>query len=241
MMRRSPPARGGVVARFLPALRLPQLAWPLPGLGAAPRARQAASQAASQARLDQYASLLQKAECATFAGPPEEQRLADGERLLGACIAARPRDLAPRVVQACNFMRAGRERDVPAAALQALQDSGVHGCDLGSPSYVQVLQVVLLGLKALHKLEADGVAATPPPRGPAATRASFLAAAQRAVPGMAADMAGVAERLHRTLVCCGPEQRARLLADRDGFMCSVDLQVVWGQHHAHAVERSLLN
>lgn len=66
---------------------------------------------------------------------------------------------------------------------------------------------------------------------PAYTVKSFLAEAQAAAPSFAADFDKLALRVKRQLVCCSDEQRGSMLADRDGYMSSVDLSAVYGQHH----------
>eukprot|EP00878_Enallax_costatus_P016206 GHUV01016999.1.p1 GENE.GHUV01016999.1~~GHUV01016999.1.p1 ORF type:complete len:190 (+),score=45.07 GHUV01016999.1:515-1084(+) len=145
----------------------------------------------------------------------------------------RPWDLQPRVILLRNLMKQGlgRERDVPWLAIQALQETGVEECDISSECYVQVLQAVLLGLKAIHKLELSGEATPVDPCRPRYTLLSFLQAAQQAVPGMSQDLLNMSHRLHRQLVCCGPEARMELLHDRDGYMSCVDLHLVAGEHH----------
>lgn len=95
------------------------------------------------------------------------------------------------------------------------------------------LHALQLGLKALYKvqeLDAAGVAA--PLQGPPVyTVQSFLAGAKAAAPSFAGEFDNLALRVQRQLVCCPEEQRHTLLADRDGFMSSVDLFAVCGQHH----------
>lgn len=98
-----------------------------------------------------------------------------------------------------------------------------------SPVLVSSLQ---LGLKAVYKLDLSGDATPADSRHPTYTVTTFLQAAQLAVPGMAQDLLKLQQRLHRQLMCCGPDTRSQLLSDRDGYMSCVDLQNVAGQHHA---------
>lgn len=92
--------------------------------------------------------------------------------------------------------------------------------------------ILQLGLKAVYKLESSCAAVPTNCQHPTYTRTTFLQAAQQAVPGMAHDMLNISQRLHRQLSCCGPDTKKQLLDDRDGFMSSVDLQFVTGEHHA---------
>lgn len=91
---------------------------------------------------------------------------------------------------------------------------------------------VQLGLKAIYKLELSGEAVPADPCQPRYTQVSFLLVAQAVVPGMSQDLLKMSQRLHRQLVCCGDEDRAELLHDRDGYMSCVDLHLVAGEHHA---------
>lgn len=88
-----------------------------------------------------------------------------------------------------------------------------------------------LGLKAIYKLREEGVAAPAPVGLPSYTTKSFLAAVQAAAPALAADFANLATRVQRQLLCCSTEQRLSMLDDKDGYMSSVDLSAVCGQHH----------
>lgn len=88
-----------------------------------------------------------------------------------------------------------------------------------------------LGLKALYKLKEEEVEAPAPVGLPSYTMKSFLAAAQAAAPALAADFANLAGRVQRQLLCCSDEQRLSMLGDKDGYMSSVDLSAVCGQHH----------
>lgn len=88
-----------------------------------------------------------------------------------------------------------------------------------------------LGLKALYKLQDMCESSPMPMQPPVHTVKSFLAAAQAAAPSFAADFDKTALRVKRQLVCCSDEQRASMLDDRDGYMSSVDLSAVYGQHH----------
>ena len=88
-----------------------------------------------------------------------------------------------------------------------------------------------LGLKALYKLQQERDATSAPDDQPAYTVQSFLAAAQAAAPSFAVDFNNLALRVQRQLMCCSMEQRLSLLYDRDGYMSSVDLSAVCGQHH----------
>eukprot|EP00775_Hariotina_reticulata_P008958 gene8958-9134_t len=148
----------------------------------------------------------------------------------------RPCDIRARVVLLRNLMRQGlgRERDVPWLALQALHESNLSDCNIYSSSYIKVLQIVLLGLKALYRLEEESGVIPTDPLHPALTRSSFMAAVQAAVPGMKQDLTHMADRLERKLSSCNPDSRRLLLSQRNGWMSCVDLQAVSGRHHALA-------
>lgn len=188
-----------------------------------------------------YEAMLRRGELCTFQAPPGQAfgragrraTLEDGERALEWCIEARPEDLQARVLQLRNLMTQGmgREREVPHRAITALQEAGVSGCDVSSSCYIKVLQIALLGFKALQKQKLEGASIPQDPAYPAYTTPTFLAAAAAAVPGMAGDLLRLAERMQRHLCSSGPEGRRRLLADRS-YMSCIDLQFVSGEHHA---------
>lgn len=91
-----------------------------------------------------------------------------------------------------------------------------------------------LALKALYKLQDEYESARMPVGPHAYTVRSFLAAAQAAAPSFAAEFDKLALRVKRQVVCCGAEQRHSMLTDRAGYMSSVDLSAVCGEHHVAA-------
>lgn len=177
-----------------------------------------------------YQQLLQRAEENTFTAPSpgdvdqlegRRSALQDGERMLDIAMAMRPKDMAPRVMLLRNLMLQdqGREADVPALALASLRELSALGDDIMfSPAFVPAMQIVLLALKAYHKL------------GQEARVPAFVNAASQHVPAMSFDFDHLAERVDRTLSSCSPLARADLLNSHRYLSC-VDLQFVNGLHH----------
>lgn len=91
-----------------------------------------------------------------------------------------------------------------------------------------------LALKALYKLKDECESAHMPVVPRAYSVTSFLAAAQAAAPSFAAEFDKLALRVKRQVVCCSEEQRRSMLTDRAGYMSSVDLSAVCGEHHVAA-------
>lgn len=88
-----------------------------------------------------------------------------------------------------------------------------------------------LGLKATYKLQEQHGAAPMPVPAPQYSPKSFLAAAKAAAPSFTPEFDKLSLRVQRQLMCCGEEQRSSMLQDATGYMSSVDLSAVYGQHH----------
>eukprot|EP00879_Flechtneria_rotunda_P020455 GHRR01021521.1.p2 GENE.GHRR01021521.1~~GHRR01021521.1.p2 ORF type:complete len:127 (+),score=46.18 GHRR01021521.1:892-1272(+) len=103
---------------------------------------------------------------------------------------------------------------------------------MASRRYMHILQLVLLGLKALHKLDLEGDATSINPSTPQYTLSTYLATAQQAVPNLASNLQHMSDRLQHQLRICNPDSRKKLLNDRDGYMSCAGLQRVAGNHYA---------